>query len=89
MLCLLFRCIVAMGLDKKPSPPPKRVKKDGGRVESIIRPKNAPEMKIKRTGEDAASHSECKISQPKDKETQEKEETAAAEDKVRDGTMNV
>ncbi len=77
-----------MGLDKKPSPPPKRVKKNGGRQESIIGPKNAPEIKAKRTGEDAASHSECETSQPKDKETQEKKETAAVEE-VRDGTINV
>lgn len=76
-----------MGLDKKPTPPPKRVKEDGGREGSVISPKDAPDMETERTGEDAASHSECESSQPQDMETQVKEETAADEDKVRDGIM--
>ncbi len=76
-----------MGLDKKPTPPPKRVKEGGGRVESVISPKDAPEMERERPGEDAASHSECETTQPQDMETEVKEETAAEEDKVRDGIM--
>ncbi|KAI3368285.1 hypothetical protein L3Q82_007998 [Scortum barcoo] len=79
-----YKCIIAMGLDKKPTPPPKRVKEDGRRVESVISPKTAPEMETERTREDAASHSECETSRPRDMETQVKEETAAQEDKVRD-----
>lgn len=78
-----------MGLDKKPTPPPKRVKEDGGREESVISPKDAPCL-LNETGksvEDAASHSECETSQPQDMETQVKEEPAAEEDKVRDGIM--
>lgn len=74
-----------MGLDKKPTPPPKRVKGDGAREESVISPKDSPEMKTEMTGEDDASHSECESNQPQDMETQVKEETAAEEDKVRDG----
>lgn len=76
-----------MGLDKKPTPPPKRVKEDSGREESAPSPRNAPEMETERTREDAASHSECETTQPQDMETHVKEETAAEEDKVRDGIM--
>ncbi|XP_029286166.1 glutamate-rich protein 3 [Cottoperca gobio] len=79
-----YKCIIAMGLDKKPTPPPKRVKEDGGREESVSSPKDAPEMETERTGDDAAAHSECETSRPQDMETEVKEETAAEEDKVRD-----
>ncbi|XP_044055810.1 glutamate-rich protein 3 isoform X2 [Siniperca chuatsi] len=79
-----YKCIIAMGLDKKPTPPPKRVKDDGGREEPVISPKDASEMETERTQEDTSSHSECETSQPQDMETQVKEETAAEEDKVRD-----
>ncbi|XP_054459438.1 LOW QUALITY PROTEIN: glutamate-rich protein 3 [Anoplopoma fimbria] len=79
-----YKCIIAMGLDKKPTPPPKRVKEDEGREESVSSHKDAPEMETERTGDDAASHSECETSQPQDTETQIQEETAAKEDKVRD-----
>ncbi|XP_074491677.1 glutamate-rich protein 3 isoform X1 [Sebastes fasciatus] len=79
-----YKCIIAMGLDKKPTPPPKRVKEDGGREESVPSPKDAPEMETERTGDEAASHSECETRQPQDMETQVEEETAAEEDKVRD-----
>lgn len=74
-----------MGLDKKPTPPPKRIREDGGREESAISPKDAPEMETERTPEEAASRSDCEISQRQDTDTQAKEETAAEEDKVRDG----
>lgn len=73
-----------MGLDKKPTPPPKRVKEDGRREESGISPKDAPEMRAETTGEEAASHSEYETM-----ETQVKEETRAEEDKVRDGITTV
>ena len=78
-----------MGLDKKPTPPPKRVREDGGREESLISLKDAPELKTERDGEDAASHSEGETSQQQDMEIQVKEETAAVEDKVRDGTVTM
>ena len=77
-----------MGLDKKPSPPPKRVKEDAGREESVASQKDAPEMETQgteRTGEEPASHSET--SQPQDMDTQVQEETAAEDDKTRDGIM--
>ncbi len=76
-----------MGLDKKPTPPPKRVKEDRGREQSVISPKDAPEKKAERTEEEAASHSERETSQPHDMETHSREKTATVEDKVRDGKM--
>ncbi|XP_022615161.1 glutamate-rich protein 3 [Seriola dumerili] len=79
-----YKCIIAMGLDKKPTPPPKRVKEEGGREESVTSSKNAQEMETERTGKDAASHSDYERSQRQDMETQVKEERAAEEDKVRD-----
>nr|XP_046247662.1 glutamate-rich protein 3 isoform X2 [Scatophagus argus] len=79
-----YKCIIAMGLDKKPTPPPKRVTEDGEREKSINSPKEVPEMKTERTRKDDASHSHCDTSQPHDVEIQVEEETAAAENKVRD-----
>lgn len=75
-----------MGLDKKPIPPPKRVKEDVGREESVTSPKDPADMETEMAGEDAASHSDCETSQQHDMETQDKDETAAA-DKVRNGIM--
>ncbi|XP_060890785.1 glutamate-rich protein 3 [Labrus mixtus] len=76
-----YKCIIAMGLDKKPTPPPKRVKEDRGREESVFTLKEAPEMRAQRTG----SHSESETVRAQDMEVQVKEETAAEEeDKVRD-----
>ncbi|KAI9547622.1 hypothetical protein NQZ68_014888 [Dissostichus eleginoides] len=75
-----YKCIIAMGLDKKPTPPPKRVKDDGVREESVSSLKEAPVMETERT---ADNESECETSRPQDMETEVKEETAA-EDKVRD-----
>ncbi|KAM7011908.1 glutamate-rich protein 3 [Tautogolabrus adspersus] len=75
-----YKCIIAMGLDKKPTPPPKRVKEDRGREESVITLKEAPELRAERTG----SHSESETSRAQDMEVQDKEETATEEDKVRD-----
>ncbi|XP_070817978.1 glutamate-rich protein 3 isoform X2 [Chaetodon trifascialis] len=74
-----YKCIIAVGLDKKPTPPPKRVKEDGRREGPVISPKDALEMKAERTGDEAASHSENETM-----ETQVKEETAAEDDRVRD-----
>lgn len=76
-----------MGLDKKPTPPPKRVKEDREREESDTSPKDTPETLTERTGEDAASHSECETSHPQDMETQVEDEAAHEVDKARDGTM--
>ncbi|KAK5907518.1 hypothetical protein CesoFtcFv8_005360 [Champsocephalus esox] len=74
-----YRCIIAMGLDKKPTPPPKRVKDDGVREESVSSLKEAPMMETERT---ADNESECETSRPQDMETEVEE--AAEEDKVRD-----
>lgn len=76
-----------MGLDKKPTPPPKKVKDNGIIEETVASPKNTAEMETERTAEDASSHSECETSQLQDMETQVKEEKAPEEDKLRDGTM--
>ncbi|KAJ4943154.1 hypothetical protein JOQ06_005659 [Pogonophryne albipinna] len=76
-----YKCIIAMGLDKKPTPPPKRVKDDGVREESVSSLKEAPVMETERT---ADNESECETSRPQDMETEVKEATAAEEDKVKD-----
>lgn len=73
-----------MGLDKKPTPPPKRVRDN--RPRDVISPKDSPdEVKTEMTGEDGASHSENESSQPQEAETPVREETAVEEDKVRQG----
>lgn len=72
-----------MGLDKKPIPPPKRVKDDVGR-ESVASPKDPADMETEMAEEDAGSHSGCETSQQQDMENQVKDKTAA-EDKVRNG----
>ncbi|KAG7230854.1 hypothetical protein INR49_019668 [Caranx melampygus] len=70
------------GSGQKPTPPPKRVREDRGREESVTSPKDAPEMEAERTGGDSVS--EYERSQQQDMETQVEEETAAEEGKVRD-----
>uniref|UniRef100_A0AAQ6IRX1 DUF4590 domain-containing protein n=1 Tax=Anabas testudineus TaxID=64144 RepID=A0AAQ6IRX1_ANATE len=77
-----YKCIIAMGLDKKPIPPPKRVKENIEREESVNSPKDPADMDTEMAGEDAASHSGCETNQQQDMETQIKDEPAA-EDKVR------
>ncbi|XP_061594934.1 glutamate-rich protein 3 [Cololabis saira] len=71
-----YKCIIAMGLDKKPTPPPKRLRGDCPE-ESAMSSKHPPEMETERTGK-------CETSQTYDTETQVPEQTAPAEDKVRD-----
>ncbi|KAM6921130.1 glutamate-rich protein 3 [Xenentodon cancila] len=71
-----YKCIIAMGLDKKPTPPPKRPGEDS-QDESATSSKDAPEMETERTGK-------CEPSQTYHMETQVPEQTAPAEDKVRD-----
>lgn len=78
-----IRCIIAMGLDKKPTPPPKRVKEDRGRAASVVSPSDAPETKTERSGEDA----ERETSQEQHMESKVRAEAAAEEDKARDGTV--
>lgn len=76
-----------MGLDKKPTPPPKRVREN--RPRDFITPKDSPEVKADMTGEDEASRSENESSQPQEAETPVREETAVEEDKVRQGIDTV
>ncbi|XP_035769034.1 glutamate-rich protein 3 [Neolamprologus brichardi] len=79
-----YKCIIAMGLDKKPTPPPKRIKEDTRREESVNSPKDEGEMETARTGEDAGSHLEGGTSEPQNMETPVKEGRALAEQKGRD-----
>ncbi|XP_060934875.1 glutamate-rich protein 3 [Limanda limanda] len=79
-----YKCIIAMGLDKKPTPPPKRVKEEGGREESVISPKDAPEMETEMTGEDAASPSDCERGPPQEVECPVKEAHVTVQSRVRD-----
>ena len=74
-----------MGLDKKPTPPPKRVKEEEAREESVISPKDAPEMETEMTGEDAASQSHCEKSPPPEVESRVKEAHVTVQSRVRDG----
>lgn len=76
-----------MGLDKKPTPPSKRVKDDGGREDTVSSLKDTAEMEMERTVEDVGSPSDCETNQPQDMESQVKAETAPEEDKPRDGIM--
>ncbi|XP_025759171.1 glutamate-rich protein 3 isoform X4 [Oreochromis niloticus] len=79
-----YKCIIAMGLDKKPTPPPKRMKEDTRREESVNSPNDEGEMETERTGEDAGSHLEGETSEPQNMETPVKEERALDEEKGRD-----
>lgn len=75
-----------MGLDKKPTPPPKRIKEDTRREESVNSQKDEGETETARTGEDAGSHLEGGTSEPQNMETPVKEGRALDEQKGRDGT---
>ncbi|XP_072245773.1 glutamate-rich protein 3 [Leuresthes tenuis] len=79
-----YKCIIAMGLDKKPSPPPKKVKEDKAQAYLAASPKNSPEMETERTAEDSASPSMRETSEAHEMETQVEEKTAPEEHKVRD-----
>lgn len=69
-----YKCIIAMGLDKKPTPPPKRVKEDVGRVVATNQDTamDAPEGEEENAGEDVCS--EPRSSQPQDTDTKIKVE---------------
>lgn len=87
-VCILWisRCIIAMGLDKKPTPPPKRVKEDVGRDVATHQDttKDAPEVEEEQAGADPGS--DLASSQPQDMETEIKEEITS-EDQTKDGTV--
>ncbi|KAF7203102.1 glutamate-rich protein 3 [Nothobranchius furzeri] len=79
-----YRCILAMGLDTKPIPPPKRKKEVSAQEQSADSPVDAPEMGTARTQEDAACRSESDTSPTRDPETRNKEQTAPVGAKGRD-----
>lgn len=69
-----------MGLDKQPTPPPKRVREDRG-GDGSISPKVPPEAQKAVNGDGALQET----SHPEDAETPVREETADARGKARDG----
>lgn len=79
---IVFRCIIAMGLDKKPTPPPKKAKEENAPERPASSPLDAPERDTERTEDDAASET----SQRPDPEAQIQEQTAPGRAKARDGT---
>uniref|UniRef100_A0A3Q3KAY1 DUF4590 domain-containing protein n=1 Tax=Monopterus albus TaxID=43700 RepID=A0A3Q3KAY1_MONAL len=79
-----YKCIITMGLDKKPIPPPRRAKEDREREESVTSPHESPEMERETTGDDELSSSDYEMSQQQDTAAQVNEERAAEEHKVRD-----
>ncbi|XP_029905551.1 glutamate-rich protein 3 [Myripristis murdjan] len=83
-----YKCIIAMGLDKKPTPPPKRVKEDEVKeltTASLIEPpKDVVEMEREGAEKDSASCQESESSHAQDMETEVKEDLPPEEDKVRD-----
>ncbi|XP_062308441.1 glutamate-rich protein 3 isoform X1 [Osmerus eperlanus] len=83
-----YKCIIAMGLDKKPTPPPKRVKEDVGRDVATHQdtPKDAPEVEEEQAGGDPGC--DPASSQPQDMETEIKEEITS-EDQTKDGHRGV
>lgn len=80
-----------MGLDKKPTPPPRRVKEDNkGGEESASSLGDAPRTETETAGGDeAAAHPEREARRSRAAETRAGEGTDAGEDKVRDGTMSL
>ncbi|XP_037530678.1 glutamate-rich protein 3 [Nematolebias whitei] len=75
-----YKCIIAMGLDKKPTPPPKKGKEDNAQEQSASSPLDAPERDTERTGDDAASET----GPSRDPEAKTQEQTAPGRDKARD-----
>ncbi|XP_054645688.1 glutamate-rich protein 3 isoform X2 [Dunckerocampus dactyliophorus] len=70
-----YKCIIAMGLDKKPTPPPKKVKENVTGEESSFSLKDAPVME---TG--SASRSGCESSSPQEQQTQDEHRDDYEED---------
>lgn len=75
------RCIIAMGLDKQPTPPPKRVREDTGGDSNIIL-KAPPKAQKTVNREDNLLQ---EPSQPEDVETPVREERVAVRAKAREG----
>ncbi|CAG01451.1 unnamed protein product [Tetraodon nigroviridis] len=75
-----YKCIIAIGLDKQPNPPPKRVRENGGGPDLRISSTVPPEAQKAVTGEDDAVPDSSYL---EDVETQVREETTAVEGKAR------
>ncbi|XP_072294177.1 glutamate-rich protein 3 [Eucyclogobius newberryi] len=79
-----YKCIIAMGLDKKPVPPPKRVKEDGFKVGIVPRLTVTAGANTEATEDNPVSRSECESSPTKDTETTAKEDKAPEDSKAKD-----
>ncbi|KAL1023140.1 hypothetical protein UPYG_G00036880 [Umbra pygmaea] len=78
-----YRCIIAMGLDKKPTPPPKRIKEDM----AVTSPRDIQELTADVEdipGKDSPSPLEPESTQPQDLETAMNGNMASEEDKPKD-----
>ena len=77
-----------MGLDKKPTPPPKRIREDREPHSPEDAAQHTPEMDKESEStakEDAAAHSEPELSQPQEVESKIEEDIPPEEEKPRDG----
>ncbi|XP_055077333.1 glutamate-rich protein 3 [Periophthalmus magnuspinnatus] len=79
-----YKCIIAMGLDKKPVPPPKRAKEDAFRVGIVPRLTVTVGTDTEVTKEDPVSRSECETSPRRDTEITAEEDKAPEDSKTRD-----
>lgn len=77
-----------MGLDKKPTPPPKRVKEEIIVTRPLDTGKDTAEVEEEMIGKDSHSQPEPETTQPQDMETEIKEDIPQEEDKPKDGTLS-
>uniref|UniRef100_A0A8C6WVW3 Glutamate-rich 3 n=1 Tax=Neogobius melanostomus TaxID=47308 RepID=A0A8C6WVW3_9GOBI len=76
-----YKCIIALGLDKKPVPPPKRMKEDAMKMGIVPRLKVSAGPDTETTkAEDPVSRSECESSPRKDTEEERAHEDNYEED---------
>ncbi|XP_064789011.1 glutamate-rich protein 3 [Oncorhynchus masou masou] len=79
-----YRCIIAMGLDKKPTPPPKRVKEEIIVTRPVNTGKDTAGVEEEMISKDSHSQPEPETTQPQDMETEIKEDIPEEEDKPKD-----
>ncbi|CDQ72481.1 unnamed protein product [Oncorhynchus mykiss] len=79
-----YRCIIAMGLDKKPTPHPKRVKEEIIVTRPLNTGKDTAGVEEEMIGKDSHSQPEPETTQPQDMETEIKEDIPEEEDKPKD-----
>ncbi|XP_034035524.1 glutamate-rich protein 3 [Thalassophryne amazonica] len=75
-----YKCIIAVGLDKKPLPPPQRVKQEEIREEMVTSPQEASEVEMEMSGNNINHETK----HPQDMEMQTKEDTPLEDDKLQD-----